>query len=317
VVGGGFIMNKNLKHSISIIRGFNRYYTNVLGLLDQHILESDLSLSEVRVLHEIEKTEQCTSKMLADILCMDAGYLSRILKKFYKMGLLTKEKSSTDGRAQYLYLTSEGREKMYDLNNSSDEQIVEIIKPLAESDKKFLVQNMTSVETILTNGANIKLEDINIRTDIRPGDIGYITYMHGWIYQEEYGYSSAFEGYVAESFHKFLIDYNPEKDHLWCAEHNGNIIGCIGIVGFGESAQLRWFLLDPHYRSIGLGKKLLQEAINFVKEKNYQRVYLDTTNDLEKAISMYKKIGFVKILEKPNNSWREGLTELELEMKLY
>lgn len=309
-------MNKNLKHSISIIRSFNRYYTNVLGLLDQHILESDLSLSEVRVLHEIEKTEQCTSRMLADILCMDAGYLSRILKKFYKMGLLTKEKSSIDGRAQYLYLTSEGKDKMYDLNNSSDEQIAQIIKPLAESDRNCLVQNMTSVETILTNGANIKLEDITIRTDIRPGDIGYITYMHGWTYQEEYGYSTAFEGYVAESFNKFLINYNPENDRLWCAEHNENIIGCIGIVGCGESAQLRWFLIAPHYRNIGLGKKLLQESLDFVKAKNYKRVYLDTTNDLDKAISMYKKIGFVKKLEKPNNSWREGLTELEFEMEL-
>lgn len=310
-------MNKNLKNSIGIIRSFNRYYTNVLGLLDQHILESDLSLSEVRVLHEIEKTKNCTSKMLADILCMDAGYLSRILKKFYKMGLLTKEKSSTDGRAQFLYLTLDGKEKMCDLNNSSDEQIAQIIKPLAERDRKFLVQNMMSVENILTNGANIKFEDITIRTDIRPGDIGYITYMHGWIYQEEYGYSTAFEGYVAESFHKFLINFNPGNDRIWCAEHNGNIIGCIGIVGFGESAQLRWFLIAPHYRSIGLGKKLLQEAIDFVKEKNYKRIYLDTTNDLEKAINMYKKIGFVKKLEKPNNSWRDGLIELEFEMKLY
>ncbi|OOM77344.1 hypothetical protein CLOBL_30220 [Clostridium sp. BL-8] len=82
-------MNKNLKRSISIIRSFNRYYTNVLGLLDQHILESDLSLSEVRVLHEIEKTKQCTSKMLADILCMDAGYLSRILKNYKSVYLDT------------------------------------------------------------------------------------------------------------------------------------------------------------------------------------------------------------------------------------
>lgn len=314
--GSCFAMNKNLKRSISIIRSFNRYYTNVLGLLDQHILESDLSLSEVRVLHEIEKTKQCTSKMLADILCMDAGYLSRILKKFYKMDLLTKEKSSKDGRAQYLYLTSKGKEKMYDLNNSSDEQIVKIIKPLAERDSNCLVSNMTSIESILTNGANIKLDDITVRTDIRPGDIGYIIYMHGCIYREEYEYSTAFEGYVAESFYKFLINYNPENDRLWCAEHNGNIIGCIGIVGCGERAQLRWFLIDPHYRSIGLGKKLLQESLDFVKVKNYKSVYLDTTSDLDKAISMYTRAGFVKKLEKANNSWREDLTELEFEMRL-
>lgn len=309
-------MNRNLKNSVSIIRWFNRYYTNVLGLLDQHILESDLSLSEVRVLHEIEKTEQCTSRMLVDILCMDAGYLSRILKKFHKMNLLTKEKSSEDGRAQYLYLTSEGKEKMNDLNNNSDEQIAQMIKLLSEIDRNRLVQNITSIEAILTNGANIKLDNITIRTDVRPGDIGYITYMHGWIYREEYGYSNAFEGYVAESFYRFLLNYNPDNDRLWCAEHNGNIIGCIGIVGHGERAQLRWFLIDPNYRRIGLGKKLLQKSLDFVKVKNYKSIYLDTANDLDKAISMYNKAGFVKVSEKANNSWREDLTELEFEMQL-
>lgn len=309
-------MNKNLKNKVSVIRGFNRYYTNILGLLDQYILESDLSLSEVRVLHEIGKTEKCTSKMLVDILCMDAGYLSRILKKFYKMGLLRKEKSSEDGRAQYLYLTSHGRERMDDLNNSSDEQIAKIIKPLTEIDKNFLVHNMASIETILSNGKNIKLDDISIRTDVRSGDIGYITYMHGLIYKEEYGYSTAFEAYVAESFYEFLINYNPDKDHLWCAEHSGNIIGCIGIVGHGERAQLRWFLINPYYRKIGLGKKLLDKVLDFAKSKKYKSIYLDTTDDLSRAIKMYTKAGFVKKSEKRNNSWKENVTELEFELKL-
>lgn len=309
-------MNKNLKNNIGIIRNFNRYYTNILGLLDQYILESDLSLSEVRVLYEIEKTKQCTSKKLSEILCMDTGYLSRLLKKFYEIGLLSKEKSPKDARAQYLYLTSDGKEKINELNNSSDEQIAKMVTPLAEIDRNFLVQSMTTIKTILTDSADIKLDDITIRTDIHSGDIGYITYMHGWIYQEEYDYSPAFEGYVAESFYNFLLNYNSDNDHLWCAEHNGKIIGCIGIVGHGECAQLRWFLLDPHYRGIGLGRKLLQKSLNFAKEKNYKSVYLDTTNDLDKAISMYKKAGFVKRSEKANDSWRKDLTELKFEMKL-
>lgn len=314
--GGYFDMNINLKKKISFIRRFNRYFTNVLGLLDNQILESGWSLSEVRVLYEIEKNDQCTSKMLAELLCIDTGYLSRIIKKFDKMGLLTKEKSSKDGRAQYLYLTSKGKEIIDNLNNSSDEQIAQLIKPLEVFDIEHLVQNMMSIETILTNGANIKLNDITIRTDIRPGDIGYITYMHGCIYQEEYEYSTVFEGYVAESFFEFIHNYNAAKDRLWCAEHSGKIIGCIGIAGHGERAQLRWFLLDPHYRGIGLGKKLLQESLNFAKAKNYKSIYLDTTNDLNKAINMYTKAGFVKVSEKPNNSWREDLTELEFEMQL-
>lgn len=309
-------MNSGIRNSVKIIRRFNRYYTNILGLLDQYILQSDLSLSEVRVLHEIEKTKDCTSKMLSDILCMDTGYLSRILKKLYKWDLIIKEKSTKDGRAQYLYLTSNGKEKMNELNHSSDEQIIELIKQLPKVDQKRIVQNMTSIETILTLGNFIKLDDILIRTKIHPGDIGYITYLHALIYNEEYGYSEAFESYVAESLYKFLDDYNPAKERLWCAEHNGNIVGCIGIIDRGERAQLRWFLIDPHYRKLGLGKKLLLEAIRFAKEKEYESIYLITCNDLDTAISMYQKLGFEKISEEAHIIWRDDLTELTFEMKL-
>lgn len=304
------------QNQVSVIRKFNRYYTNILGLLDQHILESDLSLSEVRVLHEIEKTPKCTSKMLSDILCMNAGYLSRILKRFENIGFLEKEPSLEDGRAIYLHLTESGKEKMKLLNRRSDEQIAEMIKPLSDAYKEELVRNMTAIETILTDGKEIKDTDISIRTEIKPGDAGYIIYMHGSTYREEYNYTTAFEAYVAESFFEFLLHYNPQKDRLWCAEHNGKIVGCIGIVGHEEKAQLRWFLIEPLYRGIGLGKKLLTHAIEFAKERGYKSIYLDTTSDLEKAVSLYQRAGFRKVSENPNNSWREGIMELELAMDL-
>jgi DNA-binding MarR family transcriptional regulator/ribosomal protein S18 acetylase RimI-like enzyme len=307
---------QKLQNQVRTIRKFNRYYTNILGLLDQHILESGLSLSEVRALHEIDKTQNCTSKMLSDILCINAGYLSRILKRFENMGLLEKEPSTSDGRVIYLKLTKKGKEKINILNKSSDEQIANMIKTLSDTHKERLVQNMTSIETILTDGKEIKNTDISIRTEIKAGDAGYITFLHGLIYKEEYNYSPSFEAYVAESFFKFLLNYNPQKDRLWCAEHNGQIIGCIGIVGHEEKAQLRWFLIDPLYRGIGLGKKLLTSALEFAKERGYKSIYLDTSNDLEKAMGLYKKFGFKKVSEKPNNSWREGLVEIEFAMDL-
>lgn len=304
-------MLQKMQNQINTIRKFNRYYTNILGLLDQNILESDLSLSEVRVLHEIDKTADCTSKMLSEVLSMNTGYLSRILKRFESMGLLEKEPSPTDGRAIHLRLTPAGKEKLSLLNKRSDAQIADMIKPLSDSSKEELVKSMTAIETILTEGKEIKSSDITIRTEVKPGDAGYITFMHGSIYREEYNYAASFEGYVAESFFEFLLNYNPQRDRLWCAEHNGKIVGCIGIVGHQERAQLRWFLIDPLYRGIGLGKKLLNLALEFAKNKGYKSIYLDTTSDLEKAISLYQSVGFTKVSEKPNNSWREDITELE------
>ncbi|MDF2888132.1 MAG: MarR family transcriptional regulator [Lacrimispora sp.] len=309
-------MQSYLKKYVGIIRSFNRYYTNVLGLLNQNILESPYSLSEVRILHEIEKTDHCTASMLADTLSMDVGYLSRILKKFQKTGFIEKKQSKEDKRSHYLSVTPIGRENQDRFNGRSDQQIEKLVGALPEEEIKTLVRNMTSIETILTNGRNLRHEDIIIRDDVRPGDAGYLTYLHGWIYKKEYDYSVAFEGYVAESFYQFLIHYNPERDRLWCAEHQGEIVGCIGIVGHGERAQLRWFLLHPNYRGIGLGKQLFDQAMSFTRQKGFKKVYLETTNDLTRAIGMYTREGFVKTAEKENRAWRDDLIGLEYEMEI-
>ena len=158
--------------------------------------------------------------------------------------------------------------------------------------------------------------EITIRHDLRPGDAGYIIYLHGWIYAQEYNYSTVFEAYVAKSFYDFLIHYDPAKDRLWVAEHDQKIVGCVGIVDRGERAQLRWFLLHPDARGIGLGKRLLQSAIDYCRARHFKTIYLATTDDLTQAIGMYTKAGFVQTTEKPNEGWRANLKELEFEMRL-
>ncbi|MEA4919675.1 MAG: helix-turn-helix domain-containing GNAT family N-acetyltransferase [Clostridiaceae bacterium] len=308
-------MIDNSKNKIATIRQFNRYYTNVLGLLDKHILESELSLSEARVLHEIAATDGCTSKMLIDMLCIDSGYLSRVLDRLEKCGFINKAKSPSDKRAHLLSLTSKGFNKMAALNGHSDKQIQEMISGLSEEETSVLANSMLNIRNTLTH-QRPRPEDVTIRHDLRPGDAGCIIAMHARIYRAEYDYCTSFEGYVAQSFCEFLLNYNPERDRLWVAEHLGAPVGCIGVVNHGSRAQLRWFLLSSEYRGIGLGKKLMNMALDFCRQCGYDSVFLDTTSDLPLAISMYTKAGFVKISEKDNNVWREGVTELEFELKL-
>ncbi len=164
--------------------------------------------------------------------------------------------------------------------------------------------------------ANVDPQDISIRYKIKPGDVGYIIYMHGFIYSQEYNYTTAFEGYVAKSFYDFLINYDENKDRLWVAEHNGQIVGSVGIVGHGERAQFRWFLIHPDYRGFKLGSRLLNEAIEYCKLKGYKVIFLQTTDDLDRAIDMYKRAGFVKTKEKENYTWSDNLLELEFELTI-
>lgn len=155
-------------------------------------------------------------------------------------------------------------------------------------------------------------DDIVITTDIAPGDLGYITYMHGKFYGEEYGYSAKFEGYIAQVVSRFLLSYNSSREHLWTARHNGKIIGSIAILDEKDHADLRWFLIDPGYRGFGLGSKLLNLAVDFAREKEYSSIHLVTTGDLTQAIKMYKEVGFQVINEYANDSWHPGLMEIEL-----
>lgn len=309
-------MKTTLQKDIEAVRSFNRYYTNKLGLLNRHILESDFSFSETRILLEISLTEECTAKRLSEILCMDPGYISRILKQFEEKGLIQKERSTEDSRSYFLRLTEKGKAQIADLSERANRQIARMIEHLPADKRETLVRNMLSAERILEGDEKIRQEDISIRCNIESGDIGYLIYMHGWIYQKEYGYSPMFEAYVAKTFYEFMEQYHPEHDRLWIVEHNGEIVGCVGVVGRGSRAQFRWFLLHPDYRGVGLGKKLMQSALDFCRQKKFDSVYLETTNDLETALSLYTRVGFKKVSEKENNIWRTGLTELAFEMKL-
>lgn len=309
-------MNNLMRNKIGCIRKFNRFYTNYLGVLDKNFLKSDFSLSEVRILYQIANSDQCSLKALSETFVMDKGYLSRILKKLENMDLIAKSQSDTDGRSQCLRLTETGCETLSKLNASSDKQIFRQISHLAEPEVDALIKSMTTVETLLSSVKNVQPEDIVIRTDLKPGDASYITYMHGKIYGEEYGYSTVFEGYIAQVSSQFLIRNNSEREKLWCAEHNGKIIGSIAILDGGDHADLRWFLIEPIYRGLGLGKKLLNLAVEFARGVGYGSIHLVTTSDLEQAMGMYRKAGFVKVAECPNDSWHIGLKEVEFEMKL-
>ena len=139
----------------------------------------------------------------------------------------------------------------------------------------------------------IDLKDIFIRTNLKSGDIGYIIYLHGYWYQKEYGYSMAFETYVAKGFYEFYDQYDPSKDCVWICEHNSSIIGFLLLMHRqNHVAQLRYFIILPGYRGIGLGKKLMQLYMNWLKEHDYHSSYLWTTNEQETAGALYIKFGF-------------------------
>ena len=158
---------------------------------------------------------------------------------------------------------------------------------------------------------------MNLRTHFKPGDIGYITYLHGALYAVEYGLDHTFEGYVAAGIGEFARKYDANKDYFAVAELDGTIVGAIAIVGQpDQTAQLRWFLVHPDARGRGLGKRLLTDAVDFCRQRNYKSVFLWTISELKTAAHLYRDAGFQLTEQNTHEIWGAVRTEEKYEFGL-
>ncbi len=164
--------------------------------------------------------------------------------------------------------------------------------------------------------SKISLENVSIRTELRSGDIGYVTYLHGALYHQEYNYGLQFESYVAKGLCEFYEKYNPGRNRIWACEHNSRIIGFLLLMDRGRAAQLRYFLIEPEYRGMGLGSKLLNLYLDFLRECGYRESYLWTTHELTTAAFLYKRLGFKLTEEKESTSFGKPVREQRYDLVL-
>ena len=171
-----------------------------------------------------------------------------------------------------------------------------------------------SESTNKSNGPNEA--DISIRTRMKPGDLGTVVFLHGVLYEREYGFDHTFEPYVAEPMSQFVLRGDGDE-RIWIAEQHDRIVGSVAIVRFSESqAQLRWFIVEPSARGKGLGKRLAAKAVEFAKVRAYDSVFLWTLNILPAATHIYRTLGFEKTEQKPSRVWGVELVEEKYTLKL-
>ena len=165
-----------------------------------------------------------------------------------------------------------------------------------------------------------EFKGIGIRSELRPGDIGNVTYLHGHLYSVEYGYGISFEAYVAKGLFEFYENYDVEKDRVWVCEDGERFVGFLLLQHREDGvAQLRYFILLPEYRGMGLGKRLMELYVGFLKERGYRSSYLWTTHELDAAAGLYKRFGFQLTEEKESTAFgklvKEQRYDLHLESK--
>lgn len=292
-----------LKERAETVRHFNRFYTRQIGVLHEHLLESEFSLTEVRILYELAHRPGLTSTDLCRELGLNAGYVSRVISGFEKRGLLEKTRSEADARVAQLQLTDVGRTTFEPLNLASRHEVMAMLGRLSLPEQQQLIDAMRQIETLLG-----EREPSYILRDPRPGDMGWIVHRHGALYAQEYGWNSEFEALVAEIVAQFVREFDARAEHCWVAEKDGQVVGSVFVVRQDEhTAKLRLLYVEPSARGLGIGKRLVEQCLNFARLAGYRKMVLWTNSVLSEARHIYEKAGFAMVEAQPHHSFGKDL----------
>ena len=278
------------ENEVKTLRGFNRFYTHRIGVLSASAV-SELSLTEVRVLYELaHRKHPVASELVAD-LSLDAGYLSRILRRFQGRGWLARQASPADRRQRLLELTASGHQAFAPLQQKSREEAAGLLDDLTAPDRSRLLAATNTIRRLLEPRAG--LHRAVLLREPRAADMGWVVMQHGEIYGNEYGFNWEFEGLVAEIVAGYIRNFRPARERGWIAELDGERVGCVFVVQKSTTvAQLRLLILTATARGQGLGARLVDECIAFARARKYRKLVLGTQSHLLAARAIYLSRGF-------------------------
>ena len=288
---------------VAQVRAFNRFYTNVIGVLHGMYLDSPFTLTEGRLLFEIARQPAVEVSDLRRSLDIDAGYLSRVLSRFEAESLITRHRSAADARRQEVRIADAGRAAAADLDRRSAGQIADLLHG-ADCDR--LLHAMQVITTELGapgEGGGPAREATGIAAGqrvvtLRPptvGDLGWVLHRHATVYAAEFGWDARFEDLCARIIAEYttLRDAHPDRAAGWIAEVDGGPAGSVFCVPDGETtARLRLLLVEPWARGLGLGATLVGQCLQFAREAGYADITLWTYDRLAAARKVYQAAGF-------------------------
>ncbi len=304
------------EREIAGTRRFNRFYTRKIGVLEEGLVDTPFSLAEARVLYELAHREATTSVTLCRDLGLDAGYLSRILARFTKQGLITRTRSIQDGRERPILLTVRGRKAFATLNDATDQQIVALLEPLPQRARRDLVDAMAAIERLLDAPKAAAPAEVILRAP-KPGDFGWVIHRHAVLYAHEYGFDISFERLVASIVAQFAENFDAAREACWIAEYEGDVVGSVFLVRDSDAvARLRLLYVEPTARGLGIGAKLVDACVAQARTFGYRRLTLWTQKNLLAARHIYQAAGFTLAHEQPHHAFGQDLVEQDWTLDL-
>jgi DNA-binding MarR family transcriptional regulator/GNAT superfamily N-acetyltransferase len=301
---------------IDAVRRFNRFYTRRIGVLNERLLHSRFTLTEVRVLFELAHRVNPTATELGKELGLDPGYLSRLLRRLEQRRLIQRRSSPEDGRQQLLQLTRQGRSTFDRLDARAQDEIGEMLQAVPGPEQERLVKAMQTIEGTLSSPTAVDPSPFLLRTH-QPGDMGWVVERHGFLYAQEYGWDEQFEALVADIVARFLRRYDAQRERCWIAKRGGERVGSVFLVKKSATVgQLRLLLVEPSARGLGIGHRLVAECVRFARQVGYRKIVLWTNDVLHAARRIYQQAGFRMVKEEPHHSFGHDLVAQTWELEL-
>lgn len=281
-----------MQETITALRRFNRFHTRLMGLFSRRLLDSPLNLAEARALYEIVASPGVSAADLSRELGMDRGQLSRILARLLKQDLVTRQGRPTGRKALPLHPTEQGRTLLATLEDAADKQAAALLAPLDVKDRERLREALDEVRAILGDSLSQGVKRKVTLREAASGDLGWIITRHAETYGCEHGFSQEFEAYVLLGMAEYLRQ-DTGRSQVWVAELDGAAAGSVGVVELSKTrAQLRWLLVEPWARGLGLGRKLVARALAFGQKQGFKELVLWTLRDLHAARRLYASMSF-------------------------
>lgn len=295
--------------AIDRLRAFNRFYTGWLGVLGRSYLGSGLGLTEVRVLHDLDREAPVRPRDLARALGLDEGYLSRMLAALARRGWVVQAPLPGDRRTRAATLTPAGRAVVAELRGQSRTALARAVPGAVQA---ALVERLEAARALIEGGA----APVVLR-GLAPGDAGWIVSRHGALYARDEGFDATFEALVAEIVAGFLRGHDPARERGWIAAQGEVRQGSIFCVDAGDGvAKLRLFLVEPEARGTGLAQRMLETCLVFAREAGYRRMRLWTHESHRAAGRIYARNGFALTAAAPARSFGQDVVEQTWERAL-
>ncbi len=295
-----------LAPTIGAVRAFNRFYTSLIGALDyEGRLGTPYSLTEARVLYELNQAAELPVPRLRHTVRAEAAHLSRVLTRLEKAGLITRAPLAADRRVQVARLTHAGSTAAALLEERSQRAVTDLVGRLGDSQRYRLGEALRTVTDILTHP---RLGVIALRRPV-PGDLGWVVQRNAAVYAEEFGWNGEYEALVARIVADFATGHDPAREAAWIAQFEGEPVGCVFCVqdSAPHTARLRLLLVEPSARGFGIGDRLVRECVEFAREAGYRELVLWTNDVLPAARRIYQRAGFELVAENPHHSFGRDL----------